>query len=247
MALTIFGGRPPAPIIAQLSESWSSSDSDRFEGFPIARWRGRCFIEDERLWRKGSWPPKTWIKEHGVFLREIAHGRLRPGRLWLCRRCDEKFAIDTIYSVEATSSASAYLEKKHKIVAPSKQVDSSESEPIFRPSKRPRYTQVSQVRELQELLVGHIVNANLPFGIYTERYIAEVFYRFDLSLASQIPWSRSSQRRQLETIYEQKRSSVKASLKAAMSRIHLAFDLWTSSNNYAIMAVSSHFLDSKGI
>lgn len=106
---------------------------------------------------------------------------------------------------------------------------------------------MSQVRELQELLVGHIVNASLPFGIYTERYIAEVFHRFDPSLASQIPWSRSSQRRQLETIYEQKRSSVKASLKAAMSRIHLAFDLWTSSNNYAIMAVSSHFLDSKGI
>jgi hypothetical protein len=67
------------------------------------------------------------------------------------------------------------------------------------------------------------------------------------SLASQIPWSCSSQRRQLETIYEQRRGSVKASLKAAASRIHLAFDLWTSSNNYAIMAVSSHFLDSKGI
>jgi hypothetical protein len=106
---------------------------------------------------------------------------------------------------------------------------------------------VSQVRELQELLVGHIVNASLPFGIYTERYITEVFNRFDPSLASQIPWSRSSQRRQLETIYEQKKASVKASLKAAASRIHLAFDLWTSSNNYAIMAVSSHFLDSKGI
>ena len=91
------------------------------------------------------------------------------------------------------------------------------------------------------------MNANLPFGIYTDRYIAEVFHRFDTSLASQIPWSRSSQRRQLETIYEQKKSSVKASLKAAASRIHLAFDLWTSSNNYAIMAVSSHFLDTKGM
>lgn len=178
--------------------------------------------------------------------RSLANIHL-AGRLWVCRRCDEKFAIDTIYSVEATSSASAHLEKKHKIVAPSKQVDSSESEPPFRPSKRPRYAQVSQVREIQELLVGHIVNASQPFGIYTERYIAEVFRRFDTSLASQIPWSWTSQRRQLETIYEQKRGSVKASLKAAASRIHLAFDLWTSSNNYAIMAVSGHFLDSKGI
>ncbi len=77
MALTVFGGRPPTSIIAQLSDSWSSSDSDRFDGFPIARWRGRCFIEDERLWRKGSRPPKTWIKDHGVFLREINQGRLR--------------------------------------------------------------------------------------------------------------------------------------------------------------------------
>ncbi|EAQ93808.1 hypothetical protein CHGG_02043 [Chaetomium globosum CBS 148.51] len=247
MALTFFGGRPPASIIAQLSESGSSSDSDRFEGFPVARWRGRCFIEDQRLWKKGSRLPKAWIKDHGVFLREINQGRVQPGRLWVCRRCDEKLSIDAIYTVEATSSASSHLEEKHKIVPPNKQVDSSESKVSFHPSKRPRYAQVSQVRELQELLVGHIVNADLPFGIYTERYITEVFNRFDPSLASQIPWSRSSQRRQLETIYEQKRASVKASLKTAASRIHLVFDLWTSSNNYAVMAVSCHFLDSKGI
>ncbi|KAF6781258.1 transposase-like protein, partial [Colletotrichum sojae] len=37
------------------------------------------------------------------------------------------------------------------------------------------------------MLVGHIVNADLPFGIYGERYLAEVFRRFDPSLASQIP------------------------------------------------------------
>ncbi|KAF6803238.1 transposase-like protein, partial [Colletotrichum plurivorum] len=36
-------------------------------------------------------------------------------------------------------------------------------------------------------------------------------------------------------------------MTAAISRIHLAFDLWTSGNNFAIMAVSGHFLNRKGI
>ena len=44
--------------------------------------------------------------------------------------------------------------------------------------------QTSSIKEIQEMLVGHIVNADQPFGIYGERYLAEVFRRFDPSLAS---------------------------------------------------------------
>lgn len=170
------------------------------------------------------------------------------GRLWICRRCDERCDLDTIYALEATSSPIAHLQKKHKIAGQSRPSESSESEGIFvPPAKRPRYAKVAQVKETQELAVGFIVNSDQPFGIFTDKYLAELLYRFDGSLASQIPWSRSSMRRQLEVVFEEKRNYVRDSLRLAVSKIHLAFDLWTSSNNFAIMAISSHYLDSKGI
>lgn len=50
----------------------------------------------------------------------------------------------------------------------------------------------------------------------------------------------------LETIWSRGRATVKAELREASTRIHLSFDLWTSPNIYAFMAVTSHFLDSKG-
>lgn len=169
------------------------------------------------------------------------------GRLWICRRCDERCDLDTIYALEATSSPIAHLQKKHKIAGQSRPSESSESEGIFvPPAKRPRYAKVAQVKETQELAVGFIVNSDQPFGIFTDKYLAELLYRFDGSLASQIPWSRSSMRRQLEVVFEEKRNYVRDSLRLAVSKIHLAFDLWTSSNNFAIMAISSHYLDSKG-
>ncbi|KAK4118067.1 hypothetical protein N657DRAFT_442211 [Parathielavia appendiculata] len=165
MALTVFGGRPPASIIAQLSESCSSSDADRFDGFPIARWRGRCFIEDERLWMKGSRPPR-----HGLRTMVSSFARSTKAACDLAASGSVGAVTRSSLSILSTLSKPRVQQvpiskKMHKMVAPSKQVDSSESEPLFCPSKRPRYAQVPQVREIQELLVGHIVNASQPFGI----------------------------------------------------------------------------------
>ena len=35
-------------------------------------------------------------------------------------------------------------------------------------------------------------------------------------------------------------------LRAAWSNIHISFDLWTSPNCYAIMAIVAHYIDSNG-
>lgn len=82
MALSLFTGIPRGPTLeAQLSES---SDSDRHEGLPVARWKGRRFIEEARLFRKGSRIATTWVKDHGVFVREIVNGNVEgiPDRVY---------------------------------------------------------------------------------------------------------------------------------------------------------------------
>ncbi|OAQ60812.1 transposase [Purpureocillium lilacinum] len=97
-----------------------------------------------------------------------------------------------------------------------------------------------------ELACGFIVNTDQPFGVFDDRYLRELLQQFDQDLFSQIPWSRSSQRRQLEVVFDSKKCLVQQSLREAITKIHVAFDLWTSPNRYAIVAVSGHFLDKEG-
>lgn len=52
--------------------------------------------------------------------------------------------------------------------------------------------------------------------------------------------------RQLDEVYNSKKSLVRQELQDALTKIHLGFDLWTSPNRYAIMAVTAHFLDRQG-
>lgn len=52
--------------------------------------------------------------------------------------------------------------------------------------------------------------------------------------------------RLLDDMYKSKKDQVKQELSDALTKIHLGFDLWTSPNRYAIMAVTAHFLDRQG-
>jgi hypothetical protein len=52
--------------------------------------------------------------------------------------------------------------------------------------------------------------------------------------------------RLLDDMYKAKKDQVKQELLDALTKIHLGFDLWTSPNRYAIMAVTAHFLDRQG-
>jgi hypothetical protein len=52
--------------------------------------------------------------------------------------------------------------------------------------------------------------------------------------------------RLLDDMYKTKKDRVKQELSDALSKIHLGFDLWTSPNRHAVMAVTAHFLDRQG-
>lgn len=46
--------------------------------------------------------------------------------------------------------------------------------------------------------------------------------------------------------FEQRKRKMRHELRAARSNIHISFDLWTSPNCYAIMAIVAHYIDSSG-
>ena len=117
-------------------------------------------------------------------------------------------------------------------------------------TKRPRLEQSliprAKTRTIQELSVGFVIDSDVPFTIFEHRFLKELFHQFDHELALQIPWSSSSTTRELHRIFESKKDVIKAELNNSLTKIHISFDLWTSPNRLAIMAVFAHFIDKAG-
>ncbi|KAK5997555.1 Putative AC9 transposase-like protein [Cladobotryum mycophilum] len=261
MSLTIFQASRPVSIhsqIAATNKTASNSDSapagqNTLENLPIARWRGRRFIPERYLSRKSSRGRTSWIKNEGIFVQELLQDDKLGEVFWICRRCDEQYTLGLPFKASATTSATDHLRKKHRIIE-SDLTDlstGSESEdPSLHPRKRQRFhtTPLSktQLLKIHELLAGFIVDTDQPFSIFDNSYIRKVFLEFNPSLSSQISWSRTSQRQCVDTLFLSKKEIIKQGLHNALSQIHLGFDLWTSPNRLAIMAVTGHFLDQNG-
>ena len=96
---------------------------------------------------------------------------------------------------------------------------------------------------MRQLVIGFIVNSDQPFGIFDDCFLQNILQQFDDSLFKQIAWSKTSLRKEIDTFFEKSKARVRLSLREAISKIHLTFDLWTSPNRYAILAISGHFLD----
>ena len=113
--------------------------------------------------------------------------------------------------------------------------------------KRPRLEQStitkSKVQSIRELTVGLIVDADLPFSIFDNRYFKELLHQFDAQLADQVPCGKITQRNDLHKLYQAKKVVIMQELELVLTKIHLSFDLWTSPNRHAMMAIIAHFID----
>lgn len=104
----------------------------------------------------------------------------------------------------------------------------------------------AKVKAVQELSVGVVIDSDVPFTIFEHRFLKELFYRFDHELALRFLGVAVLITRELQRIFDSKRDIIKAELGSALTKIHIRFDLWTSPNRLAIMAVFAHFIDKLG-
>lgn len=71
--------RRPSSIISQLDVDSAAStasthdlnDRDTIAALPHATWRGRHFVNNAAVSKKGTRGRTTWIKDYGIFVREI--------------------------------------------------------------------------------------------------------------------------------------------------------------------------------
>ncbi|KAL9561281.1 hypothetical protein ACKAV7_014743 [Fusarium commune] len=96
---------------------------------------------------------------------------------------------------------------------------------------------------IRELSVGYIIDSNLPFSTFESTYLQELFRQLDSDLYAQVPWGRTSAKKELEDILSLKKAAVREELDEAVTQIHISFDLWTSPNRLAFISIFGHFID----
>ncbi|KAK8120231.1 hypothetical protein PG999_004351 [Apiospora kogelbergensis] len=240
----------------------SSSTSDEASRLTTASWRGRVFALDDAISKKGSRGRSSWIRTQGIFIREIFTDQSQGDAFWICRRCDDRGTAQ-LFNAAATTSAAHHLRQAHRIhkEMPATSSDSSQNSPMPSDpeddeseapvSKRAR-TQATtvisraQVQQAEELALGFIINSDQPFNIFSDSFLHHLLILHNPALCAQIAWGRTTLRERLSRCFKIKKDIIRKEMMESISRIHLAFDLWTSPNRLAIIAVSGHFLDGKG-
>ncbi|KAM5529114.1 transposase-like protein [Fusarium oxysporum f. sp. phaseoli] len=101
----------------------------------------------------------------------------------------------------------------------------------------------AKMARIRELSVGYIIDSNLPFSTFESTYLQELFRQLDSDLYAQIPWGRTSAKKELEDILSLKKAAVREELDEAVTQIHISFDLWTSPNRLAFISIFGHFID----
>ncbi|KAF5006069.1 hypothetical protein FDECE_7529 [Fusarium decemcellulare] len=251
----------PKTVAKQLEEAAVGAlpPNPTIEDLPKIAWRSRRFVQEDLLARKGAKGRKSWIRSHGTFLIELNHQDQPIGHFWCCNRCDMKGSAE-FFSVQATSSAADHLRKSvlraHRITPTSQSSELSPDDDSAIDAysgathKRRRLEQSvipkAKIKAIQELCVGFVIDSDVPFTIFEHGFLRKIFNYFDSDLVLQMSWSGSSVTREIHRLFEAKRDTIKAELRGALTAVHISFDLWTSPNRFAIMAVFGHFIDQLG-
>jgi hypothetical protein len=98
---------------------------------------------------------------------------------------------------------------------------------------------------VEDLALGFVITGNEPFSVFQNPFLRQLLSTLNPSIYRTISWGRSSIRQRLADTFANKKKLVQQELTTSVSKIHLAFDLWTSPNRHAILAVSAHFIDAK--
>jgi hypothetical protein len=214
------------------------------------RWKQRSFVLESAINKKASRGRRSWIGAHGWFLVELGPHQTAKSAVWACRRCDEA-RKPQFFVIQSTTSAADHLKKEHR-VSPNEGIDGTldTSDSVLdlqfaAAAKRPATEPIPRARmaKIRELAVGYIVNADLPFTTMTDPFIRELLEQLNKPVASEASLGRSTIVSDLEKIYLAKRAIIQQELFEASTAIHFSFDLWSSPNNLAVIAIFAHFLD----
>lgn len=209
----------------------------------------KTYILESQIKTKSTNPRHSWVWRHGTALVEM------PSQTpyWLCNRCDEarKFVL---FNASTSSNPRKHLKTKHGITRPRADDESSspeeETQPrindmLARPSKRAKTGPISIPTALWDrfkaALIAWIIGYQIAFIAIENNFFRDLISVLSPTLATMLPTGNTI-RSWIMDEYDVKKAKLKSKLREdSVGLVHISFDLWTSPNAKALMAVVAHY------
>ncbi|KAF5698483.1 hat family dimerization, partial [Fusarium mundagurra] len=197
------------------------------------------------------------IEPYGSRFVKLDREHRNCGEYWLCDLCDEQ-GITTIFSLPkgTTSGPLDHLRQHHGLLrsrtSSVEGSDSTDSEATPRPQKSQRTLQESLRKAVmskstgqtfRDTLLGWISKANIPFSGIEHPLFRQLLCLLNKNLVQELlPLCGDTVKSWLNAEVESQKGLLKTELAAPPYKKHLSFDLWTSSNQYALLGITVHFV-----
>jgi hypothetical protein len=227
-------------LIPQYVES-ASSEEEGDEDEPFGSeftFRGRVFrrATDFATQQQRQKSSHVWDKDKGFEIIDVKAGT----RHYYCIQCCDKekdehyapFAVDN-----GTSSVTKHWKTKHGI--------DKHGNPVKKNKKRESLINLVDFKIWKLVFIQWIVTCHIAYSQIENRFFKKMLSLLGEGLAALVP-SRNTIRKWIVAEFQQWKKELRRELRAARSNIHISFDLWTSPNCYAIMAIVAHYIDSNG-
>jgi hypothetical protein len=96
---------------------------------------------------------------------------------------------------------------------------------------------------IEQALLNLIVVHNLPFRAVEWPELHVLCQALNPESKSCIPTSHATFAKTVDNAFQSQMDIVRKKLQSASTNIHLAVDIWTSPNNYLLLAICAHFID----
>lgn len=199
---------------------------------------GRHYVLERFLFTRN--PRTSWIVKQGLYLFDLGDHKV----FWCCNICEK------LFSALATSGPIKHLLKDHRIAEPR-----DDSEP---PTKRPRTVLELQKRaaasslpvvrpvaeQFKEALIDWVADANIAFsGVEHPKFRKMLWVLNAKATEELLPESGDTVKRWLQLRYNEELARLKQRLARSPYQVHISFDIWTSPQSFALMAVVAHYFD----
>jgi hypothetical protein len=173
----------------------------------------------------------SWIWKHGEMI-DNNNGT----KSWRCNHCPQ--GSPSQYIIAGTSNQALHLKKVHGITE-SRRISSNQTT---------IETSMNQVKSggldatvLRKVLIKWIIDRRHAFNEVTTESFRNIIAVIDKSAVKNLPHSGNTIRADILRYFKEAKHMIAECFSTARSRIHLSFDLYTSSNCKALLAITAHW------
>jgi hypothetical protein len=175
------------------------------------------------------------IWKHGVSVIRASNNQ----RVYYCYQCEVRGKEQQWTSLHGTSSVHKHLKTHGVGLGESPQPEPSQT--VFEKVSTERYNGFKSV------IVRWIVYCNIAFKMLENQYFRDVVLFLNKGLGALLPAASATIRNWVKEEYDKQKDHLIEELAAAISNIHLSFDIWTSPNRYSIISVFANFINEEGL